>query len=160
MQLVSKPEQFDVVVTWELNMRSSSRVLLQEMAEVSDGSLDVGGVSVEKDLGVAHLGQIQTWEDVSRAAQFFRSKKIIPGLLRRIRELEMRLGEDNGFDSFEGIGTISTYVSTVGVDEGVSSTGKRRKQNGNCRRRKSFGVLVLAIGILFVVSKSVSEICN
>ncbi|KAK2656204.1 hypothetical protein Ddye_009256 [Dipteronia dyeriana] len=88
-----------------------------------------------------------TQEDVSEAAQIFqgdvrcrffswydppicaRSKKMIPRLLRRIRELEMRLGEENGF---EGIGTSSTYVSTVGatVDDEVSSAGKIRKQNG------------------------------
>ena len=79
-----------------------------------------------------------------------RSKKIIPGLLRRIRELETKMGEENGF---EGIGTSSTYVSTDGVDEEVSSAGKRRKQNGDSGRRKLFGVLVLTIGILFVVVK-------
>ena len=81
---------------------------------------------------------------------YARSKKIIPGLLRRIRELETKMREENGFG---GIGTSSTYVSTFGVDEEVSSVGKRKKQNGDSRRRKSFGVMVLAIGILFVVVK-------
>ena len=74
-----------------------------------------------------------------------KSKKIIPRLLKRIRELETKMGEENG--------TSSTYVSTVGVGEEVSSAGKRRKQNGDSGRRKSFGVMVLAIGILFVVVK-------
>ncbi|KAK2641010.1 hypothetical protein Ddye_022773 [Dipteronia dyeriana] len=122
------------------------------------------GVSVEEEQSVTHLGQIQTQEDVSGAAQIFRcrffswydppicarSKKNILELLRRIRDLEMRLGEENGF---EGIGTSSTCVRTVvaTVDDEVSSARKIRKQNGVSCFRKSIGVLALAIGILFVV---------
>ncbi len=56
-----------------------------------------------------------------------RSKMVIPGLLRRIEELQMRLGENNGF---EGIERNSTLDSAM---EEVSSTNREpvRATSGN-----------------------------
>ena len=63
------------------------------------------------------------------------SKKIIPGLLRRIRELEMRLEENNGF---HGIDTTQTTLE----DEEVSSAAAGVRINPGNRRRNWFIVLV------------------
>ncbi|KAK1561157.1 hypothetical protein Q3G72_035038 [Acer saccharum] len=71
-----------------------------------------------------------------------RSKKIISALLRRISELEMRLGEDNRFE----------VSSAVIVDEEVSSAAGLIRNSHSIRNW--FGLLVLAIGIFFVVGKN------
>ncbi|KAK2640548.1 hypothetical protein Ddye_028343 [Dipteronia dyeriana] len=71
-----------------------------------------------------------------------RSKVIIPGLLRRIQDLEMRSLETNGFEGVEG---NNTYVSpVVGIEE-VSYRGGMR--------RDWFYVTVIAIWIVMFVGK-------
>ncbi|TXG71564.1 hypothetical protein EZV62_000143 [Acer yangbiense] len=82
------------------------------------------GVSVEEELLVAHLGLIQIQEGDSGAAQ-------------RVRGQVGMMQDQELFQDCEPIGTSSTYVSTDGVDEEVSSAGKKRKQNGDSGRRKS-----------------------
>ena len=67
---------------------------------------------------------------------------VIPRLLRRIQELEMRLGE---YNDFEGIGRNSTLVSAM---EEVSSTNRVNQES---RGRNWFGLLILVTGILFVI---------
>ncbi|KAK4847854.1 hypothetical protein QYF36_006580 [Acer negundo] len=80
-------------------------------------------VSVEEELGVACLGH-----DVSLVAPKF----------RRIKELEMRLGQENPF-----LGIDTSYTTTVIVDEEVSAADALIR-NRRCRRNW-FGLLVLAI---------------
>ena len=79
-----------------------------------------------------------------------RSKKIIPGLLRRIQELEIRLGEKN---DFHGIDTTQTTLA----DEEVSSAAAGVRINPGNRRRNWFIVLVLAIAIFCVLGKQCLE---
>ncbi|KAL5577050.1 hypothetical protein UlMin_018749 [Ulmus minor] len=73
-----------------------------------------------------------------------RSKMVIPGLLRRIQELEMRLRENNGF---EGIGRNSTLDSAM---EEVNSTNRGNQES---RGRNWFGLWILVTGILFLIGK-------
>ena len=72
-----------------------------------------------------------------------RSKVIIPGLLRRIRELEMRSLESNGFEGPD------TFVSPVVVNEEVSSRG--------AMRRILWCVVVVAVGIVLCLGKKLLE---
>ena len=65
-----------------------------------------------------------------------RSRQIILGLLRRIRELEMSIGESN---DFEGIHEDVSYAATMG-----------RNCDSEPRRIKLFRVLVFVIVILVV----------
>ena len=66
-----------------------------------------------------------------------RSKQIIPGLLRRIQELQMRVGESNDVEA---------------IHEDVSSAvAIGRNRHSDPRRINFFRVLVLSIVILVVV---------
>ena len=65
-----------------------------------------------------------------------RSKQIIPGLLRRIQELEMSMCESN---DFEGIHEDVSYATAIG-----------RNCESDPRRIKLFRVLVFVIVILVV----------
>ncbi|KAK1577794.1 hypothetical protein Q3G72_004815 [Acer saccharum] len=72
-----------------------------------------------------------------------RSKQIIPGLLRRIQELEMRMGESNDFE---------------GNHQDVSSAAVMgRNHQSDPRRINLFRVLVSSIVILVVVLATISE---
>ncbi|KAK3189158.1 hypothetical protein Dsin_028719 [Dipteronia sinensis] len=83
------------------------------------------------------------WSDPSICA---RSKVIIPGLLRRTRDLEMRLLEINGFEGND------TSVSPNFANEELSSRG--------AMRRNWFCVVVIAVGIVLFVGKKLLEICK
>ena len=74
-----------------------------------------------------------------------RSKQIIPGLLRRLRELDMRLWERDGLrDGFQSID-----------EEGSSTVGFRGSSHIDSRRRNWCSVLLLALLILFVLLKKI-----
>ncbi|KAK1577581.1 hypothetical protein Q3G72_022964 [Acer saccharum] len=76
-----------------------------------------------------------------------RSKQIIPGLLRRLRELEMRLGERDGLrDGLQGID-----------EESSSAAGFRGDPHIDSRKRNWCSVLLLVIMILFVLGKKIVD---
>ncbi|KAK0571541.1 hypothetical protein LWI29_017747 [Acer saccharum] len=91
-----------------------------------------------KNRGDGHCGFFR-WYDPPICA---RAKKIVPGLLRRISELEMRLGEENGFEDID-----TSYTTAVIVDQEASSAAVIRNTHSYCSRRIWFGLLLLAIGI-------------
>ncbi|KAK1588074.1 hypothetical protein Q3G72_019605 [Acer saccharum] len=78
------------------------------------------------------------WYDPPMCA---RSKVIIPGLPRRIRDLEMRSLETNGFEGPD------TSVSPVVANEEVSSKG--------AMRRILCCVMVVAVGIVLCLGKKI-----
>ncbi|KAK2657103.1 hypothetical protein Ddye_010155 [Dipteronia dyeriana] len=110
---------------------------------------------MEYQLDVSHLGQIRIRDDIFGVAIIIgwsdppmraRSKVTIPGLLRRIRDLEMRSLESNGFEGVEG---NNTSVAPVVSNEEVNCRGQIRR-NWLC-------VVVVAVGIVMCVWKKLLE---